>query len=39
MHLCVHDFCFSFNFRQVLARGLFMNVAEYLKENDYRTVC
>ena len=24
--------------RQALAQGLFMNVAEYFKENDYRTV-
>jgi len=24
--------------RQALAQGLFMNVAEYSKENDYRTV-
>ncbi len=27
-----------FYFRQALAQGLFMNVAEYFKENDYRTV-
>lgn len=25
-------------FRQALAQGLFMNIAEYFKENDYRTV-
>ncbi len=30
--------CFVFWFRQALAQGLFMNVAEYFKENDYRTV-
>jgi hypothetical protein len=29
---------FVFLFRQALAQGLFMNVAEYFKENDYRTV-
>ena len=28
----------SFRFRQALAQGLFMNVAECYKENEYRTV-
>ena len=30
--------CIVISFRQALAQGLFMNVAEYFKENDYRTV-